>query len=90
LLRLLQAGAKVTIKTQDASGAPLKNELVVVEELNKPGAEEVFRALSEKNEIVPLLELELGVLRVTLTATEYLPVPSAGCVPCPLIRMIEM
>jgi len=61
-----QTGTKVTIKIQDASGAPLKDELVIVQDLNKPGTD-LLRALSDQNGDVPLLELGHGVFRVIAT-----------------------
>jgi len=55
-----------SIKIQDASGAPLKSELVIVQDLNKPGSESL-RALSDQNGDVPHLELGHGLFRIIAT-----------------------
>lgn len=59
-----QAAPSVTIKIQDMTGAPLGNQLVIVQRL--PG-EEVLRALSDRNGDVPLPNLQRGIYRVIST-----------------------
>lgn len=63
----LAPSARVTFEVEDSSGAPLKSELVIVQDLN--GRErEVFRALTDQNGSVPGAELSPGLYRVIATA----------------------
>ena len=57
----------VTIKIEDETGDALKDELVIVQDLNNQ-EHEILRALSDKNGYVPPLELPSGLYRVIATA----------------------
>ena len=59
----------VKIKVKDASGAALKNELVIVQDLNNR-EHEILRALSDQEGNGPTLELPSGIYRV-ITAAPY-------------------
>jgi hypothetical protein len=70
LLGIAQAGAAATapvkIKVEDASGAVLKDELVIVQDLDNR-EREVLRALSDQDGNVPPLQLPPGLYRVIAT-----------------------
>jgi hypothetical protein len=57
----------VTIVTNDASGAPLKDELVIVQNLDDR-EREIVRVLSDANGQIPVLGLEPGLYRVIATS----------------------
>jgi hypothetical protein len=57
---------RITIKVEDGSGAPLKNDLVVVHNLDDR-SHEVLRALSDANGDVPALDLQPGLYRIIAT-----------------------
>jgi hypothetical protein len=61
------ATATVTIKVEDASGAVLQDELVIVQDLDH-SEHELLRALSDKDGNVPPLQLTAGLYRVIATA----------------------
>jgi hypothetical protein len=71
LLGLVTAGAAATfpvkIKVEDAAGVVLKDQLVIVQDLDNRG-HEVLRTLSDQGGNVPPLQLPPGLYRVIATA----------------------
>jgi len=71
LLGFVQAGAAATfpvkITVEDASGAVIKDELVIVQDLDNR-EREVLRTLSDQDGNVPRLQLSPGLYRVIATA----------------------
>jgi hypothetical protein len=57
----------VTIVVQDSSGAPLKNELVIVQDLNAQ-RHEITRTLTDASGSIALLQLTPGLYRAIATA----------------------
>ena len=57
----------VKIKVEDASGAAVKNDLVIVQDLNNR-EHEILRALSDQDGNGPTLELPSGMYRVIAAA----------------------
>jgi len=57
----------VKIKVQDATGADLKDELVIVQDLNN-SEREILRTLSDQEGNIPALQLPAGLYRVIATA----------------------
>jgi hypothetical protein len=67
LIVSLISPAGVTVKVQDASGAPLKDELVIIQALSGR-QHEVARALTNDEGDVPQLQLNPGLYRAIATA----------------------
>ena len=67
LIVSLISPAGVTVKVQDASGAPLRNELVIIQDLSGR-QHEVARALTNDQGDVPQLQLNPGLYRAIATA----------------------
>ena len=66
LFSLKPAAEKVTVKIEDVSGGPLKDQLVIIQDLN--GQErEVVRALSNEAGTIPPLGLPPGLYRAIAT-----------------------
>jgi hypothetical protein len=57
----------VNLVVRDESGAPLKDELVIVQNLDDP-EHEIARALTDANGEIPILNLESGLYRAIATA----------------------
>lgn len=66
MLATLTAQAQTTFKVQDASGAGLKDELVIVQDLNGPECE-ISRSLTDKDGNVSALDLKPGLYRMIAT-----------------------
>ncbi|MGH9686625.1 MAG: hypothetical protein ACRD5K_05995 [Candidatus Acidiferrales bacterium] len=58
---------KVTVKVEDGSGAPIKSELVIVQDLNNQ-EHELLRNLTGAQGDVPALDLRPGLYRLIVTA----------------------
>jgi len=68
LLLLAQSSAtRVNLTIEDASGAALKDELVIIQNLNRKGRE-VLRVLTDEDGKIPALNLEPGLYRAIATA----------------------
>jgi hypothetical protein len=59
--------AKVAIKIEDESGAPIKDELVIIQDLRDSGRV-IPRALTDSNGDAPALDLQPGLYRLIVTA----------------------
>jgi hypothetical protein len=57
---------QIAIKVEDASGAPLMNDLVIVHDLNDR-SREVLRTLTDSKGDIPAFELQTGLYRVIAT-----------------------
>jgi hypothetical protein len=59
--------ATLTLRVEDAGGAPLKDELVIVQNLDDH-EREMFRALTDRDGNVPVPDLKPGLYRAIATA----------------------
>lgn len=66
LLAGLSYSTAVTVKVEDPSGAPLKNQLVIVQNLSNH-EHEIFRELSDSNGSVSKIDLKSGIYRAIAT-----------------------
>lgn len=64
---LFEFVSSVTVKVEDVSGAPIKNELVIVQDLNN-GEREILRALTDEAGGIQSLDLSPGLYRAIATA----------------------